>query len=91
VSSRPTFAPSTRNWTPTTAPDVVAAIENAFDTVSPFAGEVIETVIGAEAAVKSIPVTSALLTATPRFVGLNVYPTLLGVTVYDPLGTPLKR
>ena len=45
VSSGPAFTPSTWNCTATMEADAVALIENALDTVAPFAGELIEMVL----------------------------------------------
>jgi hypothetical protein len=41
-------------------------------------------------AVKVAAVTFAPLTVTAALAGLNVYPLLVGVTVYDPFASPVK-
>src|SRR6185295_5372209 len=81
--------PSTLKCTPATAPETVAAIENALDIVAPSACDVIDTPIGAWPAVKSA-VTSAPLIVTLRLVGVNEKPGLVGMTAYDPLSSPVK-
>ena len=91
VSSAPAFWPSTRNCTPTTPAEAVAAIENAFGTVAPPDGDVMDTVIGDCAdAVKSTPVTSAPLMVAFRLEGVNAKPLLPGITAYDPFANPLN-
>src|SRR5712671_2086300 len=90
VSSGPAFAPSTRNCTAMMLPDAEAATENGLVTVAPPDGDVIDTLLGDAAAVKSWPGMSALLTVTFRLFGENVKPLLLGITAYDPLSRPLN-
>ena len=50
----------------------------------------IEYVVALGVPVKFWPVTFAPLMVTVLLVGLNVYPVLLGVTVYVPLARPVK-
>ena len=90
ASSGPAFAPSTWNCTATIEADALALIENALDTVAPLPGALMEMVLGDWVAVKSTPVTFALLTETLRLAGANVKPLLVGVTRYVPLASPVK-
>ena len=90
MSSGPAFAPSTWNCTATMEADAVALIENALDTVAPFAGALMAIVLGDCVAVKSTPVTSPPLTDTLRLAGVNVKPLLAGVTRYAPFARPAK-
>src|SRR5438045_3371345 len=66
VSSAPTFAPSSRNWTPTTPTlsDAVALIAVVPLTVAPPAGAVTLTV-GAVVSLKTVTVTAAAVVVLP--------------------------
>src|SRR2546426_1044200 len=85
VSSTPTFAPSRRNWTPTTPTlsDALALIVVVPETVAPFAGAVRLTVGGV---VSLSPVTVivaavAVLPAASRATAVSVCDALLAVVV----------
>jgi len=50
-----------------------------------------EETVPLDDATKDNPETLEPLKETVRLLGLNVYPALLGVTVYDPLLSPVKE
>src|SRR5207245_593662 len=85
VSSAPTFAPSSRNWTPTTPAWSVGVALSAVVplTVAPPAGAVTLTV-GAVVSLKTVTVTAAavvILPAASRAIAVSVCDALLAVVV----------
>ena len=67
VTSAPSVAPSSRNWTPTT-PTLSAAVAETVtvpETVAPLAGAVMVTVAAASVSLETVTVTAALVVWLP--------------------------